>query len=273
MAEKNLSALKSEAIKKGMNRSEARSASRDALMKFLSGGSKPTKKASAVKKSSATKKASTTATKKAPARKPATRNAPARKPATRQAAKKSTSNSKPKATSNRRAPAKPTGNGGNGWKVVGKLDWTGYDKEAWNPRAESGVGIIFKALKKYRGNRDKAFDDLKSQINVLSPKTSRLGGKRNKAQQEAWLRYRINQTVHNFATKTGQHSPGTDRKPYERNGKPARSASTRAQAAKPKTTTRKRTSTTKPKATTKRTTTKRGTGGRSGTGRRAAARK
>lgn len=244
VATKSLPALKREALKAGMK--DARGASRDELEAFLSGGKKGTsaKKTVAKKvpvKKATTRKASTgkASTRQAPARKaPTARKASARKaPAratTRKAATRATASTRKattKATSKTTAKTKATSNGSNGWSRVEKLDWVGYDKEAWNPRDESVVGIIFKSLKKFRGNRTKTFDALKSQINTLAPKTSRLGNKRTKAEQENWLRYRINQTVHNFATKTGQHQVGTGRKPYERNGKPKASAARARKAA------------------------------------------
>lgn len=240
VATKSLPALKREALKAGMK--DARGASRDELEAFLSGGKKGTsaKKTVAKKvpvKKATTRKASTgkASTRQAPARKaPTARKASARKaPAratTRKAATRATASTR-KATTKATSKSTAKSNGSNGWSRVEKLDWVGYDKEAWNPRDESVVGIIFKSLKKFRGNRTKTFDALKSQINTLAPKTSRLGNKRTKAEQENWLRYRINQTVHNFATKTGQHQVGTGRKPYERNGKPKASAARARKAA------------------------------------------
>lgn len=235
VATKSLPALKREALKAGMK--DARGASRDELEAFLSGGKKSTSAKKTVAKKVPVKKATTrkASTRQAPARKaPTARKASARKaPAratTRKAATRATASTR-KATTKATSKSTAKSNGSNGWSRVEKLDWVGYDKEAWNPRDESVVGIIFKSLKKFRGNRTKTFDALKSQINTLAPKTSRLGNKRTKAEQENWLRYRINQTVHNFATKTGQHQVGTGRKPYERNGKPKASAARARKAA------------------------------------------
>ena len=76
--------LKRQAVAAGMDKDEARKATRAALEAFLADGG--SKKAPAKKSGNPVAKKKTTGT---PARKPAAKKAPARKPATKPAAKKS----------------------------------------------------------------------------------------------------------------------------------------------------------------------------------------
>jgi len=192
--------LKKEAVAKGMPKDKARSATRADLTAFLS---KPARKATPVKKASAP-------VKKAPVRKTAATKAPVRKPA----AKKPVTAKAPVARKATKRPAtKPTSNGDAGRNMISSsLDYTITND--WNPRAGSAVEVIFKALKKYRGNVDKVFDALVPNISDFVGAKKQDGTKRTKQDRENMLRYRISRTKFDFAIKTGQHEIATERVEY-----------------------------------------------------------
>ena len=191
--------LKKEAVAKGMPKDKARSATRADLTAFLA---KPARKATPVKKASAPVK------KAAPARKTAATKAPVRKPA----AKKSAPAKAPVAKATKRPATKPTSNGDAGRNMIESLDYTITDN--WNPRAGSAVEVIFKALKKYRGNVDKVFDALVPNISDFVGAKKQDGTKRTKQDRENMLRYRISRTKFDFAIKTEQHQIATERVEY-----------------------------------------------------------
>jgi len=190
MAE-NLLALKKRAVKAGMDKAEARKAGRDTLLKFLSNGAgskKAAKKATAsavAKKKGAAKKSSTKASKG-------------------KSTTKNKTNTKRKSSSNGKA----------GRIAIGKLKFSGYDPDDWKPRPDSVTGIIFKALKKSKGDVDATYDALKGQLSKLVPSKTRGGRKRTKDEQKSDLKYRINRTKWDFAMRTGQHSAATNRVEY-----------------------------------------------------------
>lgn len=219
--------LKKTAVAAGMDRDEARKASRQVLEAFLAKPRKAVKKSSAapVKKATARKPAATrTPAKRTPAKPAARRSATAKAPAKRTTAKRPATNS--------------NGNGDAGRNLLGTLDFTATD--GWNPRVGSAVEVIFKALKKARGDVDKAFDILVPNIAEFVGAKKQDGTKRTKADRENMLRYRISRTKFDFAIKTGQHEIATARVEYgtgpyastRAKGKPARTTRTRA-AAKP----------------------------------------
>ena len=118
---------------------------------------------------------------------------------------------KKKATAKKNSPA-PAGNGDVGRALIGKIDYSITD--GWNPRDGSPVSIIWKSLKKHRDNVEKVFDALKGQVNDLTKPRNPDGSKRSKAERLDGLRYRINRTRFEFATRTGQHQRGTKRVKY-----------------------------------------------------------
>ncbi len=189
--------LKKQAISLGMDKSEARGANRSTLQKFIDGAGKGGK-APAKKKSGGT----TVAKKKANSTTTSTRKK------TAPAAKKSATTGKAK----RAAKPKANASNGGGRNMIGKLDFSVTD--GWNPRSGSPVETIFRAIKKHKGNVDKAFETLKPNIRDFVSTKQANGTKRTKDEMERMLRYRINRTIWQFAMQTGQHEASTDRVQY-----------------------------------------------------------
>lgn len=226
MAE-NVLVLKKKAVAAGMPKKDAMKASRSELEEFLS-DSKPKK--SPVKKASPAKK-------KAAKAAPAAKNATAKKTAgagKKTAAKKTST----KKTSN----ATTTGNGGR--HMIEGLDFTQTD--GWSPRENSPVAAIFRALKKRKGDVDKTTDDLLPNAKDYVSMKKQDGTKRTKDEVRALLRYRVNRTKWEFATRTGQHEASENRIKYgtgayaQRNAKQSRKSSTKKNAKTAKTTGKKR---------------------------------
>jgi hypothetical protein len=191
--------LKKDAVAKGMDRDKARSASRATLEAFLSKGKAPVKK-TPVKKATPARKAAVkkAPARKTPARKPAAKKrAPAKAPATRKTAKR---------------PATKNQNGDAGRNIIGDLDYTITD--GWNPREGSAVEVIFKTLKKFRGDVEKSFNALVGDISDFVGAKKADGSKRSKTDRENMLRYRISRTKFDFAIKTLQHEIATERVAY-----------------------------------------------------------
>lgn len=231
--------LKKAAVALGMDKDEARKANRATLEAFLSEPAKPARKAPVKKGTPPVKKATRTTTAKAPARK-VTRKATPVKRTTKPAAKKPVPAKAPAVRKTAKRPANKNGNGDAGRNLLGSLDFTNTD--GWNPRAGSAVDVIFRALKRTRGDVDKAFAILVPNIaDFVGPKKQD-GSKRSKADRENMLRYRISRTKFDFAIKTGQHEIATARVEYgtgqyatTRAKKPVRKAAT----PKPKPTTKR----------------------------------
>lgn len=100
----------------------------------------------------------------------------------------------------------------DGRHIIEAID---YGKtNGWNARSGSAPDRIVKALRKFRGNREKVFDLLVSDVDDFVGGKLRNGGRRNKGNKEAMLRYRIARTDWDFAIKTGQHKKATDRAEY-----------------------------------------------------------
>lgn len=196
MAE-NLISLQRQAVKLGKTPREAKAMSRKALERYVSGGG-GNGDAPKVTKKKVVKKA--VAKKQTPARKQTRKAAP-------KAAPKA---AKPKAQRTRKTKAAENGDAGR--FLIGTLDYSVTD--GWNPRKGSPVERIFRSLKKHRGNTEKVFTDLKSDIWDFVGKKKRDGSKRDKASAEAMLKYRINRTRFQFATQTGQHETSPNRVEY-----------------------------------------------------------
>ena len=217
MAE-NVLVLKKKAVAAGMPKAEAMKASRSTLEDFLS--SSNGKKKGTSKKKKGTTRTTTTAVKKKK------RNTTTTKPAA-------------KKTRTRRAPAKGDGDGRH---MIGSLDFT--NTEDWNPRADSPVAAIFKALKKRKGDVDKTTDDLLPNAKDYVSTSKADGTRRTKAEIRNLLRYRVNRTKWEFARRTGQHEPSQERVEYgtgeyAQNSKKAKRAAARKSTTK-KSTTRKK---------------------------------
>jgi len=109
-----------------------------------------------------------------------------------------------------------TSNGNGGRNLLDNIDWT--ETEGWNPREGSAPDLILRALRKAKGNREKAFDALVGDLWNFVKKTDSNGRKRTKAEAEWQLRYRISRTAWDFAKRTGQHEPSTNRAVYGEGG-------------------------------------------------------
>ena len=218
--------LKKEAIKLGMDKSTARGANRSTLQNFIDGAGKaPAKKKGSTTTTAAKMKASTSSTTRKKA-------APA--------AKKSASTGKAKrAAVKPKAKARRNSSNDGGRNMIGSLDFTVED--GWNPRANSPVAVIFKAIKKTKGNVDKAFDILAPNVRDFVSTKKADGTKRTKDEMHKMLRYRINRTIWQFAMQTGQHEASTNRVEYgtgdyaSKTRKPARKAANTRKNSKPNT--------------------------------------
>lgn len=213
MAE-NIIKLRKRAVAAGMDAEDARKAERPALEKYLkknSGSSKPV----AAKKKKKGNKASVAKPK---------------------AAKKDKA-TKPKATAKPKKSGGSKGNSSVGRASIGKIDWTATSDD-WNPNPGSAVDRLFKALKKAKGDVGKAYDALKGDVWDFVGKTKRNGEKRTKADGLAMLKYRLNRTKFEFATRTGQHAKGTNRVTY---GEGEYAAATKKAARKAKSSAKKST--------------------------------
>ena len=194
------------------------------IVKHMNGGSTKT----------TTRKASTKTT-------TARRGRPPKATATKTTAVKS----KPAAKSTQGKAKRSTAdtNGDSGRHMLEDVDYTATD--GWNAREGSAPDLIVKALRKFRGNREKVFDSLLPKITPLfvGPRMKD-GTKRTKASAETMLRYRISRTAWDFAMKTGQHEKSTNRAEYGTQGtykKPGASRTAAKRTTAPKTTTAKRT--------------------------------
>lgn len=220
----NILKLKKKAVDKGMAKADAMKADRATLESFLADGGKKDKttatkkKAVAKKKGGTTKKAARTTTKKA--------DKPERKKAT---AKKQ----------ERKAPKRGENTDGLGRLNIASLDWTAESDE-WNPKKGGPVEKLFKALKKTKGNIDKAFSLVEGDMYEFVGKRKRDGSKRTKAEAQAMLRYRLNRTKFEFAVRTGQHESADSKNRAEyghgtyattRKAKPARKTTTKSKKA------------------------------------------
>jgi hypothetical protein len=121
---------------------------------------------------------------------------------------------RPKGSTNSKSTTtkRSTSNSSDGRHLLSKVNYS--KTEGWNPRDGSPPDRIVKALKKFRGDREKVFNFLKGDIWDFMGKTMRDGSKRTKADAESMLRYRIARTDWQFALQTGQHEIATDRAEY-----------------------------------------------------------
>jgi hypothetical protein len=196
----NLMKLKRRAVKLGMDAAHARKASRSDLEAYVSehevGGSTTT----VVKKKGRKTAAAAPAPAKKRGRPKGSKNKPAATPT-------------PKAKKKSSAKPKTESNGDAGRLTISRVDYS-IESDEWNPRAGSPVERIWKSLKKNRDNVEKVFDDLLPSVKEIVGSKKRNGERRTKAEFEAMLRYRINRTRFEYATRTGQHQRATNRIEY-----------------------------------------------------------
>lgn len=87
--------------------------------------------------------------------------------------------------------------------------------EGWNPRVDSVPYLIQKALRRFRGNRQKVFEFLYDQgLWEFVGRNKQDGKRRTEAEGIAMLKYRIARTDWDFAMKTGQHEKSENRIEY-----------------------------------------------------------
>jgi hypothetical protein len=182
-------------------------------------GAKSKRKSAAVVKTATKRK--TSSAKSAPAAK-STKKGEAKRPTTK---RKSTpkaekpkrgrppgSRNKAKATATRKPAARKNGEGGTRNLIdTSAIDWSAE----WSGGSTGIRQIIFKALKKRKGNRKKVFEDLQDQAVKMWPKDGQ-GRKRSKASAEAMLKWNISRVAFDFVMATGQHKIAKDNAHHSR---------------------------------------------------------
>jgi hypothetical protein len=151
-------------------------------------------------------------------------------------------------------------NGDPGANKIGKLRYTGYNKADWNPRPDSGTGVLFALLKEFNDDVEAVAEEVLDDpelFDLIAPKRTRLGDTRTKDKRIETVYFRINRLRFDFGMKTGQHEKATNRsnsngnggsKPQKRRGRPpAQKAEDKPKRGRPKG------STNKPRATEGRT--------------------
>jgi len=224
--------LRSEAKRMGISVSTIRGAATAAeLQEIISdyrGESRPRKKSAGrtVRKASAARKvrkatARGTQRKTAAGRTVSTRKAAGRKkaaPAARTTARRKAAPAKSQrgAQAKRQSTARRTNHGDSGRNRLDRIDYS-YT-EGWNPREGSPPDRIIKALKRFRGDRDKVFAFLVPHVWDFVSRNYRDGSKRTKAEAENHLAWRIARTDWEFAIRTGQHEASKNRVEYGTGG-------------------------------------------------------
>jgi hypothetical protein len=173
----------------------------DALQKLIASGATGgnSGSATAVKKKRGRPKGSTTKT-ATPKRKPGRPNG---------------STNKPKTETPKRGPGRPrkaSGNGNGGRHLVGRINWSKMGD--WNPREDSVPDVIVKALRKFKGDREKTYNFLVKDLKNLVPVKTRNGVKRSTADRQDYLRYLIARNAWAFAMASGQHEKSENRATY-----------------------------------------------------------
>jgi hypothetical protein len=122
----------------------------------------------------------------------------------------------------------------DGRHILGDIDYS--EDERWNPRTESPPDLIIKALRRFRGDRQKVFEHFKDDVWYFVGKRLRNGSTRKTADAYAMLKYRIARTDWDFAMKTGQHKKSTKRVEYGTGGfgKAVKKSTRKAPVAAPK---------------------------------------
>lgn len=210
MAATKLQTLRRKAKSAGVSAKDIRGASSEAELRALISDANGTPRKASAKK----------------AVKKAVKRMAVKKSATKAPAAKST---KGKAKRLSTTPTKK--NGASGRNLIDSVD---FDKtKGWNPRAGSAPDRIMKALKKFKGNREKAFDSLSPDVWDFVGKVKRNGDKRTKTEAQEMLRYRISRTLFDFTVQTKQHKIASNRIAYgtgphakqkPKRGRPAKAA-------------------------------------------------
>lgn len=229
--------LRKQAKAAGHSTSDVRGADRQELERMVASkpkSSKGSKGKAVVKKVAAVAKKKSAGSKNAPAAKKSTAGK-----AKRRSTATATKTSKTKTTKTRKA----TGGSGyvpkGGRNLLSRIKFSKTD--GWNAREDSAPDRIIKALRKTKGDRQAAFEILKKDIRYFVNPKMRNGTKRNKAQMEDVLKYRISRTLWDFALKTGQHDKAENRVDYGTGGtgngtfKAAKKSARKATTAKSKT--------------------------------------
>lgn len=211
MAATKLQTLRRKAKSAGVSAKDIRGASSEAELRALISDANGTPRKASAKK----------------AVKKAVKRMAVKKSATKAPAAKST---KGKAKRLSTTPTKK--NGASGRNLIDSA--VDFDKtKGWNPRAGSAPDRIMKALKKFKGNREKAFDSLLPDVWDFVGKVKRNGDKRTKTEAQEMLRYRISRTLFDFTVQTKQHKIASNRIAYgtgphakqkPKRGRPAKAA-------------------------------------------------
>lgn len=231
-----LQKLREQAKKLGVSSKEIRQADRDELESLIADA----------KNGSGSKKVAKKAVKKAVAKKRTVKRTVAKKSAP---AKSTKAKGTAKRQTTRKATAKKS-NSTSGYQAKGgrnTLDSVDYgETDGWNPRPGTAPDRIVKALKKFKGNRQKVYEFLLPDIGDFVKTKKRDGSAWEKGEgqgsRKGMLKYRISRTAWQFALQTGQHESSTNRVTYGTGGTGAgvfKRAGRKSAAAK--TTTRKAT--------------------------------
>lgn len=141
-----------------------------------------------------------------------TRSKPARK--SKPAPARSRGKAKRQTTARSASPSAYVPKGGR--NLLDRVDYSKTD--GWNPRDGSAPDRIVKALRKFKGNREKVFDLLVKDLWDFVGRKKANGTKRTKAEAEDYLHYRIARTDWDFAVRTGQHDIAENRVEYGTGG-------------------------------------------------------
>src|SRR5215471_2384426 len=203
-------------------------------------GEKPAKRTTVAKKKSTTQAPA----KRGPGRPKGSRNkpkveeeAPAPKRRGRppgSGVKKSASSTKAPARSQARRPARKPQADDAGRFLLESIDYSITD--GWNPRPGSPPDRIVKALRKFRGSREKVFEFLKADVYDFVDANKPRSQRRPKSEALTMLKYRIARTDWEFATRTDQHQKSQNRAEYgsqSGNGNSRQKAAPRKAAATP----------------------------------------
>jgi hypothetical protein len=256
----SLAKLRARAKKLRIPATQIRSAGRDELESMIEDAEeyengKPRKKVvrkKASRKGVVRKAVRKSATKSAPAKSTKARKGTAKRQTTRKTATRKTT--------------KASGNS-NGYQAKGgrnvleDVDYSPH--EDWNPRPGSAPDRIIRAMRKFRGNREKVYEFLLPDIDdFVKPKRAD-GSKWEKGDvgtntRRGMLKYRIARTAWQFAVQTDQHDKATNRVEYGTGGTGAGIYKPNKRRATPQKATRgpgrPRKAQTKARATPKRTT-------------------
>lgn len=238
MAKPTLPELRRKAKQQGIPASEIRAATstrdlRDLIAEYAddgNGDASPVRKRAVVKKAAASKPRRGTVKRGRPKGSASSKSAPA--------------SSRKRGTAKRATAAKTTKRsngyvpkGGRNVIDVSEIDFN-YT-EGWNARPDSAPDRIFKALKRSRGNRQRAFEILAPDVWDFVGRRMADGTKRDKQNALSMLKYRIARTLWDFVRLTEQHEIAENRIEYGTGGngnsktrKPVRKASTKTGTAK-----------------------------------------